>query len=41
MKFIIDKKINLNENDALNSGIYAKFLQTTIKNASKDKSFTI
>ncbi len=41
MKYIIDKEINLNDNDSLNSKSYAETLQSTILNTDKDNSFTI
>ncbi len=40
-KFIIDKEINLNENDFLNTKIYSDNLTKIIKNAEPNKVFTI
>lgn len=41
MKYIIDKEINLNENDSLNSKSYAITLQHAILNTPEENSFTI
>lgn len=40
-KFIIDKEINLNENDFLKTKIYANNLSKIIKNTESNKVFTI
>lgn len=41
MKYIIDKEINLNESDSLNSKSYTSTLQRAILNTPKENSFTI
>ena len=41
MKYIIDKEINLNESDSLNSKSYSTTLQRAILNTPKENSFTI
>lgn len=41
MKYIIDKEINLNENDSLNSKSYVTTLKRAILNTPKENSFTI
>jgi hypothetical protein len=41
MKYIIDKEVNLNEKDSLNSKSYVTTLQRAILNTPKENSFTI
>lgn len=41
MKYIIDKEINLNKEDSLNSKCYAETLKEVFDNSPKDNSFTV
>jgi hypothetical protein len=41
MKYIIDKEINLNKEDSLNSKCYAETLKNVIENSPEDNSFTV